>query len=223
MSLMIAPSLHSADVSRLAEEVRLVEEAGAGILHLDVMDGHFAPNLTFGPAVCKAIKRHATRPVDTHLMLDHPGDFAERFIEAGSDWVSFHIEAVKEPVPLIETIRKAGARAGLTLSPPTPLSAIEPYLSGLDFVLVMTVNPGFSGQKMLPECVAKIAELRRKVGDSFDIEVDGGVNLETIRIVAEAGANVVVAGSAAFGTPDTAEAIRSLSQALREHSTLVRR
>lgn len=218
MQWMLAPSLLSADISRLADQVRLIQDAGADVLHADIMDGHFVPNLTFGPVVVKAIKPHATRPIDCHLMLTRPQDYAEPFIEAGADWVSFHIEALPDPVPLAEKIRRAGARAGLALKPATPVADIKPFLDAFDFVLVMTVEPGFGGQRMLADCVAKCRELRELMGPDFDVEVDGGVNAETLADVARAGANIVVAGSAVFGAPDPAAAIKELQRLLRENS-----
>ena len=217
MQLMLAPSLLAADLSRLGDQVRLIQDGGADVLHADVMDGHFVPNLTFGPVVVKAVKNHATRPIDVHLMLTRPQDHAERFIEAGADWVSFHVEVMPDPAPLAEKIRAAGARPGLVLKPATPVADIEPFLDAFDYVLVMTVEPGFGGQKILPECVAKIAEVRTLAAPDFDIEVDGGINPETIVDVARAGANVVVAGSAIFGAPDPAAAMEELRRLLREN------
>ena len=210
MQVKIAPSLLAADWLRLGEEVSSVQDAGADLLHCDVADGHFAPNLTMGPAIVQAVAKIAKVPVDVHLMLDNPGDYAERFAEAGASIVGFHIEAVRKPEPLIARIRACGRRASLTLSPGTPPQAIEDYLGSVDQVLVMSVHPGFGGQEFIPEVLDKVRWLRQAAPGGLDIEVDGGINLRTARAAVAAGANVLVAGTAIFGCADRRQAIRAM-------------
>jgi len=195
----IAPSLLSADFSRLAEEIAAVEAAGADWLHVDVMDGHFVPNLTIGPPVIASLKKVAKVPLDVHLMINSPEYLMADFVKAGADILTIHVESTKDPGELIKNIRKLGVLPGITLRPQTPLKSIEPYLALVDLVLVMTVSPGFGGQTFLVDQVAKIDELamlRKKNGYQYVIEVDGGINPETARVCARA--DVLVAGSYIF-------------------------
>ncbi len=209
----VLPSLLAADFSRLAEEIRSVEEAGARILHLDVMDGQFVPNLTFGPLIVRAVARLTTLTLDTHLMVREPAYLVPRFREAGSHWISCHVEACEDVAGTLSEIRRSGALPGLALNPETPFDAVLPYLSDLNHLLVMTVSPGFGGQGFRSEVVPKIAEARRvreEKGYSYRISVDGGLNPRTAEAVREAGADLLVAGSALFGARDRAEAMRAI-------------
>jgi ribulose-phosphate 3-epimerase len=215
----IAPSLLSADFARLGEEVRAAEAAGAYYLHVDVMDGHFVDNITIGPFVVEAIKRVAKRPLDVHLMISEPARYLDRFLEAGSDVVSFHVEVVGEPAGLVGRIRKAGRRAGLAVSPDTPAAALEGHLDGVERVLVMTVPPGFGGQKFRDDVVEKIAEVRRMVGPEVEVAVDGGIDPTTTPLVTRAGADVLVAGTAVFGRDDYAAAVAGLKAAAADGDT----
>jgi ribulose-phosphate 3-epimerase len=211
--ILVSPSLLACDFGRLAEEVRKVEEAGADWLHVDVMDGHFVPNLTIGPAVVEAIRRAARVPLDVHLMLDHPQDYIEPFVQAGASFVTVHVEAegLRTEAVLRKTladIRGAGAGVGISLRPRTQVEAIRPYLPLLDLVLVMTVEPGFGGQAFMPQGVPKVEQLRRSFDK--DIAVDGGINAQTAATCRKAGANVLVAGTYVFHASSYADAIHSL-------------
>lgn len=217
MELIIAPSILACDLTRLGESLRAAEQGGANWHHVDIMDGHFAPNLTFGPDIVKAVKSAGTLPIDVHLMVEEPDHYVESFIHAGADYVSFHIEVVPEPLPLLQRIRNLGAHPGLVINPPTPASTLFPYLDAVDLVLVMTVNPGFTGQEFMPGPVAKIAELRREAGPGLNIEVDGGINEETVALTARAGANVTVAGASVYRTRDIAAAIAGLRKVMSEN------
>jgi len=214
METRIAPSILSADFAKLAEDVRLVEEGGADWLHIDVMDGRFVPNITIGPLIVEAIKPHTKLPLDVHLMIENPDAYIPQFVQAGADIISVHVEACPHLHRTLQHIRSLGAKASVALNPHTPLALIEHVLTDLDMVLLMTVNPGFGGQKFIHNVLPKIQTLRQTL-DAMDlhhveIEVDGGVNKETSRLVREAGANVLVAGNAIYKAENPVEAIRLL-------------
>lgn len=209
----IAPSLLSSDFSRLAEEVRAIEAAGADLIHVDVMDGRFVPNITMGPVVVEAIKRVATKPLDVHLMIVEPEKYVEAFVKAGADVLTVHQEASPHLHRTLQQIRHAGAKPSVVLNPGTPLVAIEEVLGDVDMVLLMSVNPGFGGQSFIESTVDKVRRLRAMLdarGLDVDIEVDGGINAQTAKRVVDAGATVLVAGSYVFGAKDYAKAIQSL-------------
>lgn len=194
-----------------------MQEAGADLLHVDVMDGFFVPNLTIGPAVVKAVRPHVTLPLDVHLMLQTPARYAEAFVKAGADIITFHLEADVDASRTLDDVHALGVRTGIVIKPNTPVESVFPLLPKTDVVMVMTVEPGFGGQKMIPETLSKVAVIRaeaQRIGRSdFDIEVDGGVDLKTVSLVVEAGANVLVAGSALYGAEDYTEAVRALRAA----------
>ncbi len=219
---LVAPSLLAADFAHLQREIHAVEEAGARVLHLDIMDGHFVPNLSFGLPVVEAIRRVTDLPLDVHLMLDDPARYAVRFCEAGADLITFHIEAVPEPIALLDQIRRQGTRAGLTLNPPTPASAVEPFLAHCDSVLVMSVMPGFGGQSFQGVALEKLADLRRAGGPRLLLSVDGGVDLETIGPCAGAGADLLVVGTGVFSADDYAQRLTQLTYAARAARNLSR-
>ena len=212
----IAPSILSADFARLAEEIQTVERAGASILHVDVMDGRFVPNITIGLPVVKAISRATRLPIDAHLMIVEPGQYAEQFVKAGAQMVSIHIEADPHAHRTLSAIRAAGAQAGIAINPGTSLSAIDECLKFADYVLLMSVNPGFGGQKFIPESLDKLRRLRRMIderGLKTRIEIDGGIDADNIAEVAAAGAEIIVSGSAIFGGDDAGIALRQLREA----------
>lgn len=214
--LKIAPSLLSADFSRLGDEVRRAEEAGADMLHFDVMDGHFVPNITFGPLVVEALRDKTSLPFDVHLMIQNPDNYIERFAQAGSDILTVHAEACPHLQRTVRHIKGQGVEAGISLNPATPFQVVEHVLDGLDMVLIMTVNPGFGGQEFMPTVLPKIRRARQVIGErglKVDLEVDGGINMETAPLVVEAGANVLVAGTAIFGQPDYKRVIQELRNA----------
>ncbi len=206
----IAPSILSADFTRLGEEIKAVEKAGADYIHIDVMDGHFVPNITVGPMIVAAARQATDLPLDVHLMIEDPDMYIDDFVKAGSDLITVHVETVTHLHRLLGVIRDAGVKAGVALNPATPLSSIEYELKSLDMVVLMTVNPGFAAQSFIPEALPKIRELKEIIaqkGIEVDIEVDGGINVKNIAQAAQAGANVFVAGSAIFGSRDYAETI----------------
>lgn len=209
---MICPSILSADFAKLGEDVRMVSRT-ADLIHIDVMDGHYVPNLTLGPVVVEAIRSYSDLPFDVHLMVNNPGDWLSSFAEAGADTLVFHYEAVDHAHRLLQQIRELGCTPGISINPGTPLNVLEEVLPYVDLVLLMTVNPGFGGQSFIPTMPDKIRRLRRMIderGLDVHIQVDGGVNRSTVRTCYEAGANLLVAGSACFGADDPAEEVNVL-------------
>lgn len=209
----IAPSILSADFSKLGEEIKDVERGGADYIHVDVMDGHFVPNITIGPLIVDAIRPVTKLPLDVHLMIEDPDSYIEAFANAGADYITVHAEACKHLHRTVHFIKSFGVKAGVVLNPATPVNVIEHVIEDIDMVLLMSVNPGFGGQKFIPAVLPKIAavkELADAKGLNIEIEVDGGVNEETARLCIEAGANVLVAGSAIYNQKDRAAAIAAL-------------
>lgn len=215
----LAPSILSADFARLGEEVRAALDGGATLLHVDVMDGHFVPNLTIGPPVVASLRKVTKAPLDVHLMIEDPDQFIPAFLDAGADWISVHQETCRHLHRTLQMIRSKGAQAGVVINPATPVQAIGEVLDQVDFVLVMSVNPGFGGQKFIPgslEKIRKLATMRAAKGTSFRIEVDGGIALSTIGDVVRAGAEVLVAGNAVFGKGDPKTNVQELLKTARE-------
>ena len=215
MTVRIAPSILSADFSRLAEEIAAVESGGAEVLHVDVMDGRFVPNITIGPPVVASLRKVTRLPLDCHLMIEDPDRWLEAFAEAGANWITVHFEAARHLHRTLGQIRALGLRAGVAINPATPVVALEEIIGECDYVLVMSVNPGFGGQKFIPAAIEKIrqvAELAKRRGATVEIEVDGGIGDATIAPVVRAGARVFVAGNAVYGRPDPAGAVRELKR-----------
>jgi ribulose-phosphate 3-epimerase len=211
----IAPSILSADFSRLADEVRAVEKAGADVIHVDVMDGHFVPNITIGPLVVQGLKKLTSVPLDVHLMIENPERYIADFAQAGSDWITIHAEVCPNLKRMIRKIRQLNVRPGIVLKPATPLKTLFPVLDDIDLVLIMSVNPGFGGQSFIPSTLKKIERLRKIVDQNhypLEIEVDGGVKVENIREVSMAGGHIFVVGTGIFKTKNYEETIRKLRQ-----------
>lgn len=196
--MILSPSILAADFGMLADQIKRAEKAGAKWLHIDVMDGHFVPNISFAMPVIKSIRKYTDMFFDVHLMITPPEKYIDDFINAGADGVTFHIEATENPDKCIELIRNRGKKVGISINPNTPVSAIEKYLDKVDMVLVMSVEPGYGGQKYIESVNEKISYVREKMGADFDIEVDGGINADNIDMVLNAGANIIVAGTAVF-------------------------
>jgi ribulose-phosphate 3-epimerase len=216
--VILAPSILSADFGRLAEEVARAERGGAGLVHVDVMDGHFVPNLTMGPLVVQAVRRATELPIDVHLMIENADRYVDAFIDAGANWISLHVEAMPHLQRTVAHLAGRGVRPGVALNPSTPLGTLEEILPELAHVLVMSVNPGFGGQAFLPESLDKVRRLKRMLeerGLHAQIEVDGGVDAKNIRSLLDAGADVLVAGSAVFGQGDAEAGVRRLIEACR--------
>jgi len=218
-TIEIAPSILSADFARLADEIAVIESAGVKIVHLDVMDGHFVPNITVGPPVIAKLRKYSNLVFDSHLMISEPEKFAERFVEAGADHVTFHIEAANEPKKLIDRLHALGATAGICLNPETPVDMIEECAPLCDMILVMTVHPGFGAQKFMPEAAKKVIQVREIVGPDIRVEVDGGIDPQTTPIVVSYGADTLVAGNAIFSKLDRVSAINAIRKACKEKPT----
>jgi ribulose-phosphate 3-epimerase len=213
----LAPSILSADFARLGEEIKSVEEAGADYIHIDVMDGHFVPNITIGPLIVETAKKITSLPLDVHLMISNPERFIKDFVEAGSDLLSIHVETCHHLQRTLTHIRELGAKSAAVLNPSTPLSALEYIMEDVDMVLLMTVNPGFGGQKFIPGMLPKIQKVRKLIDEknpAVELEVDGGIKLDNISQVAQAGADVVVAGSAVFKSEDCKKTVRLMKEKL---------
>lgn len=217
----LAPSILSADFARLADQIQAATEGGASVMHLDVMDGHFVPNLTIGPPVVASIRKHTNLPLDCHLMIEHPDEFIPAFVDAGANWISVHQEATRHLNRTLELIRSHGVNVGVVINPATPVETLTEVLDLIDYVLVMSVNPGFGGQKFIRGALHKIANLariRQARGLDYRIEVDGGVSLETVGDVVRAGAEILVAGNAVFGKGDPTKQAEQLLKAAVEAS-----
>lgn len=223
-NFLIAPSILSADFARLGEDVEKVIRAGADVVHFDVMDNHYVPNLTFGPMMCSALRKYGIKaPIDVHLMVSPVDDLIERFAEAGASYISFHPEATQHLDRSLQLIIDSGCKPGLVFNPATPLHHLDYVMDKLHHILVMSVNPGFGGQSFIPSTLTKLREVKRRVeasGRDIRIEVDGGVKVDNIREIAEAGADMFVAGSAIFNAPDYADVIGQMRDELRQASKL---
>ncbi len=219
--VQIAPSILSADFARLGEEIQLVESAGADVIHVDVMDGHFVPNITMGPPVVASIRKATTLPLDVHLMVESPDDFIAPFAQAGANWISVHVEVSPHLDRTIQLIKSFKLKAGIVLNPATPLAAVDEVLKLVDFVLIMSVNPGFGGQTFIPYAVEKIQRLRKIIQHkalSVKIEVDGGVGLDNLRDLVRNGADILVCGSQIFRAPDPAAMVRKMQELARHYA-----
>ena len=219
MSIRVAASILSADFAHLARDIAAAERGGAALIHVDVMDGHFVPNITIGPPVVKAIRQVATVPLDVHLMIEQPDRYLDAFADAGASYISVHVEVLPHLHRTIAAIKKRGLKAGAVLNPSTPVVTLENVAGDVDYVLVMSVNPGFSGQTFIPRSIEKIRAVRallNAAGNAAPIEVDGGVDPHTVADVVIAGADILVAGQAVFGTPDPEQAVRDLHTAAEQ-------
>jgi len=214
-TIEIVPSILSADFAKLADEITEIESAGVNVVHLDVMDGHFVPNITIGPLVVAKLRKYSKLVFDCHLMISEPAKYAERFVEAGANHITFHIEATDEPEKLIDILHKLGCTAGICLNPETPVEAIEAVAPLCDMVLVMTVEPGFGAQEFMPEAAKKIVRVREIVGPEIRVEVDGGIDAGTAPIVVSYGADTLVAGNAIFAKTDRIAAINAIREACK--------
>jgi len=212
-TIEIAPSILSADFARLADEIAMIESAGVKMVHLDVMDGHFVPNITIGPPVIAKLRKYSSLVFDSHLMISQPAEYAEAFVDAGTNHITFHIETVAQPREFIDKLHELGVTAGLCLNPQTPVEAIEAVAPFCDMVLVMTVQPGFGGQEFMPEPAKKIAQVREIVGPEIRIEVDGGIGPQNAGLVVSYGADTLVAGNAIFSKSDRIAAINAIRAA----------
>ncbi len=219
MGIIIAPSILAADFAKLGEEVKLIEDAGAEMLHIDIMDGHFVPNISIGPGVVKSLRPVSKLEFDVHLMIENPERYIEEFASAGADIITVHIEATKHIYRIIQQIKSLGIKVGVSLNPGTPLDLLIYILQELDMVLLMTVNPGFGGQKFMPEVLPKIVALSgilKEINPDCKIQVDGGINADTARLVSRAGADILVAGAAIFAAPDPEKAMKDIRRAAEE-------
>jgi len=216
-SKKIAPSILSADFAHLADEIARVTEAGADMIHVDVMDGHFVPNFTIGPPIVKAIRKVTRLPLDVHLMMTNPDDFIPDFIKAGSSYITVHVETCPHLHRTIQSIKEEGVKAGVTLNPATPLSSVEEILGEVDLLLIMSVNPGFGGQGFIPSALEKLRRARKMIdarGLKVELEIDGGVKIENIAAMAQAGADIFVSGSAVFQSKDYKDTIQKMRAAM---------
>jgi ribulose-phosphate 3-epimerase len=216
---LLAPSILSADFARLEAEVKMVETAGAGMIHVDVMDGHFAPNITIGPVVVKSVRKITNLPLDVHMMVEKPEAHLDAFVDAGADLISFHREAVKNPHQIVRRLKDGKVSVGLALNPSTPLTRLSGIIQDLDYVLIMSVDPGFPGQKFVEGTEKKIADLKdwiEKEGLLIKIQVDGGIKEENIRNIKQAGADFIVAGSSVFGSLEPGETVRKMVRWIKE-------
>ena len=215
----ISPSILSADFTDLAGEIKAVEDAKADYIHIDVMDGHFVPNITIGPFIVEAVRRATRLPLDVHLMIEKPEDYVGAFAKAGSDIITVHVEATRHLHKVVQSIKEQGVRAGVSINPSTPVSSLEPIIDDLDLVLVMSVNPGFSGQGFIENALKKVRAVRKMLderGSKAELEVDGGIKVSNIAEVSKAGADVFVAGSAVFGSDDYEATIRAMREEIKE-------
>ena len=219
--IQLAPSILSADFSRIGEEVKMVEQAGADLVHVDIMDGHFVPNLTLGPQAVSALKRASSLPLDVHLMVENPGFFIPLFHEAGADWLSIHVEAARHLHREIGQIKDLGMKAGLALNPGTPVRSLDEILPDLDFILLMSVNPGFGGQKFIEATHQKIRNLHDRIkGQKLDIsiEVDGGINVHNMEALIQDGVEILVAGAAIFASPNPPQVISQMKKVIEKYN-----